>query len=98
MLEESTNSFESCQFFTSNQGKRDLVKFVKCTLISRVHMTFYMLSKGYTVPRILGTRDKLSLIRKKQINPVGIGEYSGSLHCFMVLEFTSKVRGQGHLK
>ena len=29
----------------------DLVKFVMCSLVSRVHMTFYILTKGYTVPR-----------------------------------------------
>ena len=28
----------------------DLVKFVMCTLVSRVHTTFYILTKGYTVP------------------------------------------------
>ena len=28
----------------------DLVKFVMCALVSRVHMMFYTLRKGYTVP------------------------------------------------
>ena len=38
----------------------DLVKIVMCTLVSRVHMTFYMLIKGYTVPGFQGTHDKLN--------------------------------------
>ena len=41
----------------------DLVKFVMCTLVSRVYMTFYILTKGYTFPRNQGTYDKLNQIR-----------------------------------
>ena len=33
------------------------------TLVSRVHMTFYVLTKGYTVPENQGTYDKLNQIR-----------------------------------
>ena len=32
-----------------------MVKFVLCTLVSRVHMTFYILTKGDTVPGNQGT-------------------------------------------
>ena len=28
----------------------DLVKFVMCTLVSRIHMTFYILTEEPTVP------------------------------------------------
>ena len=55
----------------------DLVKFVICTLISRVHITFFeyqkgmqsletrvhILPKGHTVPGNQGTHDKLSQIQ-----------------------------------
>ena len=41
----------------------DLVKFVICTLASRVHMTFYILTKGHIVPGNQGTHDKLSQIQ-----------------------------------
>ena len=34
------------------------------TLVSRVHMTFYILEKGYTVPGNQGTHDKLNQIPK----------------------------------
>ena len=47
--------------FTS-KDKTDLVKFVMCFLVSRVHMTFYILTKGNTVPANQGTRDKLNQI------------------------------------
>ena len=40
----------------------DLVKFVIRTLISRVHMTLYIYTEGYTVPKIQGTHDKLHQI------------------------------------
>ena len=40
----------------------DLVKFVICTLVSRVHMMFYILTKGYTVFGNQGTHDKLNQI------------------------------------
>ena len=40
----------------------DLVKFIMFTLISRVHMTFYILKKGYIVPGNQGTFDKLNQI------------------------------------
>ena len=42
----------------------DLVKFVLCILVSRVHMPFYILTKGYTVPGNQGTHDKLNQIQK----------------------------------
>ena len=32
----------------------DLVQFVMCTLVFRVHMTFYILTKGYMVPENQG--------------------------------------------
>ena len=38
----------------------DLVKFDMCT---RLHMTFYILKKGYIVPGNQGTHDKLNQIR-----------------------------------
>ena len=41
----------------------DLVKFVIYTLDSGVHMTFYVLTKGYTVSGNQGTHDKLNQIR-----------------------------------
>ena len=40
----------------------DLVKFVMNTLVSRVHMKFYILKKGYIVPENQGTHDKLNQI------------------------------------
>ena len=42
----------------------DLVKFVMCALVSRVHKTFYILRKGFTVPGNQGTHDKLNQIFK----------------------------------
>ena len=41
----------------------DLVKLVMCTLVSRVHMTFCILTKGHTVPKNRGTHDKLNQIQ-----------------------------------
>ena len=41
----------------------DLVKFVVCTLVSRVQMTFSILTKTWTVPGNQGTHDKLNLIQ-----------------------------------
>ena len=41
----------------------DLVKFDMGTLVSRVHLTFYILTKGYMVSGNLGTHDKLNQIR-----------------------------------
>ena len=32
--------------------------FVMCTIVYRVHMNFYKLTKGYTVPGNQGTHDK----------------------------------------
>ena len=40
----------------------DLINFVMCTLVSRVHMSFYALIKGYIVPGNQGTHDKLKRI------------------------------------
>ena len=40
----------------------DLVKFVMCALVSMVHMTFYILTKGYIVFGNQGTHDKLNQI------------------------------------
>ena len=34
-----------------------------CTLVSRVQMTFYILTKGHTVPGNQGTHDKLNQIQ-----------------------------------
>ena len=44
------------------KGFLDMVKFVMCTMETRVHMMFYILTKGYTVPGIQGTHDKLNQI------------------------------------
>ena len=53
--------------------KSDLVIFVMCTLVSRVHMTFHILTKGYIAPGNQGTYDKLNQIHKKAgIHIVGI--------------------------
>ena len=41
----------------------DLVKFAMCAQVSRVHITFYILIKGHTVPENQGTHDKLNQIR-----------------------------------
>ena len=41
----------------------DLVKFVICTLVARVHMTLNILMKWYTVTGNQGTYDKLNQIR-----------------------------------
>ena len=35
-----------------------LVKFIMCTLVFRLHRTFYILIKGYTVTEKQGTHDK----------------------------------------
>ena len=40
----------------------DLVKIVVCALVSRVHLTFYILTKGYMVPGNQGTQDKFNQI------------------------------------
>ena len=40
----------------------DLVKLVMCTLVSRVHMSFYILTKEYTVSGNQGTHDKLNQV------------------------------------
>ena len=42
----------------------DLVKFVMCTLESRLHLTFYVLTKGYTVPAFQGTNDVLHAYKR----------------------------------
>ena len=39
------------------------VKCVTCTMVSRVHMTFCIIIKGYTVPGNQGTHDKLNQIQ-----------------------------------
>ena len=44
--------------------KSDMVKFVMCIPVSWAHMTFYILTKGYTFPGNQGTHDKLNQIRK----------------------------------
>ena len=44
--------------------KSDLVKFVMCTLVSRLHMTFYIITNGYPVPGNQGTHAKLNQIKK----------------------------------
>ena len=41
----------------------DLVKFVICALVSRVHMMFYTLRKGYIAPGNQGIHDKLDQIQ-----------------------------------
>ena len=45
----------------------DLVKFVMCTLVSSVHMSFHKLTKGYLVPGNQGTYDKFNPFQKKKI-------------------------------
>ena len=42
----------------------NLVKFVMCTLVSRKHMTFYVLTKVCTVPGNQGTHVKPNQVRK----------------------------------
>ena len=39
-----------------------LVKYIMCAMVSRVHMKFYILTKGYIVPGNHGTHDKLNQI------------------------------------
>ena len=39
----------------------DLFKFVMCTLVFRVHKTFYTLRKGFTIPGNQGPHDKLQI-------------------------------------
>ena len=66
----------------------DLVKFVMCTLISRVNMTFYI----YTVPGNQDTHDILNQIQKKRLTHlfsryeiyliVELLDYSGNTHIF----------------
>ena len=48
------------QFFVDHL---ELVKFVMCILVSRVHMMFYILTKGYTIPGNRGKHDKLNQIQ-----------------------------------
>ena len=40
----------------------DLVRYVICTLVSRIHMPFHILTEGYTFPGNQGTHDKLNQI------------------------------------
>ena len=40
----------------------DLVKFVMCTLETRVYVKYFIVIKGYTVPGNQGTYDKLNQI------------------------------------
>ena len=42
---------------------RDLIQFVMCARVSRVHMTFHILTKRYTVPGNQGTHEKLNQIQ-----------------------------------
>ena len=44
----------------------DLLKFVMCTLVSRVHITFYILKKEYTVPGNQVKHDKLNQIQENE--------------------------------
>ena len=44
----------------------DLLKFVMCTLVSWVHITIYVLAKGYTVPGNQSTHAKLKQNQKIQ--------------------------------
>ena len=37
-----------------------------CAMVSRIHMMFYILIKGYTVPENQGTHDKYNQIQKYQ--------------------------------
>ena len=46
----------------NNVDNHYLIKFIMCTLVSRVHMKFYILTKWYTAPGIQGTHDKLNQI------------------------------------
>ena len=43
---------------------RDLDKFLICTLETRVHVTFYILTKEYTVPGNQDAHDKLNQIQQ----------------------------------
>ena len=40
----------------------DVIKFVMCTLVSRAHMTFYILTKWYTFLGHQGTNNKINQI------------------------------------
>ena len=57
---KKVNLITICSF---SEKLLDLVKFVMCTLVSRVYITFYILSKGYTVPENQCTHNKLNQIQ-----------------------------------
>ena len=60
-----TNTYKETNTHThTHTQEMDLVEFVMCTLVFRVHMTFYSLTKGYTVPGNQGIHDKLNQIRR----------------------------------
>ena len=44
----------------------DLIKFVICTLVSRVHMASYALTKGFTVPGNQDTHNEINQIQKSK--------------------------------
>ena len=43
--------------------QKELVQFAMCTLVWRIHITFYIPTQGCTVPGNQGTHDKLNQIR-----------------------------------
>ena len=45
-------------FFQTKEEISDLIKFVMCALVSRVQMTFYIITKACTVPGNQCTHDK----------------------------------------
>ena len=62
-LELLTKEGKKCRimfFFQIHLKFSDLVKFFMCALVSRVHMTFYILIKMYTVLGNQGIHDELN--------------------------------------
>ena len=83
--------FEWEKIITSSKAKNVqeiliLVKFVMCTLVSRVHMTFYIPTIGYTLSGNQGKYDELDQVRSTRTQTKSL-ELSGS-----ILPLTFKVQ------
>ena len=59
-ISEVHSNTRRSEYLKKGVSHLDLVKFVMCTMVFRVHMTFYTLTKGYTVPGNQDTHDKLN--------------------------------------
>ena len=61
MRKENDNRKKECEMLRDLLYKvcLNLVKFIMCTLVYRIHMTFHIPTKGYTVTENQGTHDKL---------------------------------------